>query len=33
MAPPYNRVQSFLALNGIPDRPLQPGEKLKLIVG
>lgn len=33
MAPPYNRVQSFLALNGIPDRPLQPGERLKLIVG
>jgi predicted Zn-dependent protease len=33
MAPPYNRVQSFLALNGIPERPLQPGEKLKLIVG
>jgi len=33
MAPPYNRVQSFLALNGIPDRPLQPGEKLKIIVG
>ena len=33
MAPPYNRVQSFLALNGIPDRPLQAGEKLKLIVG
>jgi predicted Zn-dependent protease len=33
MAPPYNRVQSFLALNGIPERPLQPGEKLKIIVG
>ena len=33
MAPPYNRLQSFLALNGIPDRPLQPGERLKLIVG
>jgi predicted Zn-dependent protease len=33
MVPPYNRVQSFLALNGIPDRPLQPGERLKLIVG
>ncbi len=33
MAPPYNRVQSLLALNGIPDRPLQPGERLKLIVG
>lgn len=33
MAPPYNRVQSFLALNGIPDRPLQPGERLKIIVG
>lgn len=33
MAPPYNRVQSFLALNGIPNRALQPGERLKLIVG
>jgi predicted Zn-dependent protease len=33
MAPPYNRVQSFLALNGIPNRPLQPGERLKIIVG
>jgi predicted Zn-dependent protease len=33
MAPPYDRVQSFLALNGIPNRPLQPGERLKLIVG
>lgn len=33
MSPPYNRVQSLLALNGIPDRPLQPGERLKLIVG
>jgi predicted Zn-dependent protease len=32
MVPPYNRVQSFLALNGIPDRPLQPGERLKIIV-
>lgn len=33
MAPPYDRVQSLLALNGIADRPLQPGERLKLIVG
>lgn len=33
MVPPYNRVQSFLALNGLPDRALQPGERLKLIVG
>jgi predicted Zn-dependent protease len=33
MSPPYNRVQSFLALNGLPDRPLQPGERVKLIVG
>jgi predicted Zn-dependent protease len=33
MAPPYNRVQSFLALNGLPNRPLQPGERVKLIVG
>lgn len=32
MAHPYNRVQSFLALNGIPSRALQPGERLKLIV-
>lgn len=32
MAPPYNREQSFLALNGIQNRPLQPGEQLKLIV-
>ena len=33
MSPPYNRVQSFLALNGISSRPLQPGERLKIIVG
>jgi len=33
MAPPYNRELSFRALNGIPDRPLRPGEQLKLIVG
>ena len=33
MAPPYNRVQSFQALNGLPNRPLQPGEELKIIVG
>ena len=33
MSPPYNRVQSFLALNGISNRPLQPGERLKIIVG
>ncbi|TPE59458.1 LysM peptidoglycan-binding domain-containing protein [Sandaracinobacter neustonicus] len=32
MSPPYNRVQSFLALNGIANRPLQPGEQLKIIV-
>ena len=32
MAPPYNREQSFLALNGIQNRALQPGEQLKLIV-
>ncbi len=32
MAPPYNRVESFLALNGLPLRPLVPGERLKLIV-
>ncbi len=33
MAQPYNREASFLALNGIPDRPLVPGERLKLILG
>ncbi|MCG2840750.1 M48 family metalloprotease [Sandaracinobacter sp. RS1-74] len=33
MSAPYNRVQSFLALNGIANRALQPGERLKLIVG
>lgn len=33
MSPPYNRVQSFLALNGLSNRPLQPGERLKIIVG
>jgi predicted Zn-dependent protease len=33
MAPPYNRVPSFLALNGIDNRSLKPGERLKLIVG
>ena len=33
MAPPYNRVQSVRALNGLPDRALQPGEELKIIVG
>lgn len=33
MAPPYNREASFLALNGIPNRPLVPGERLKLILG
>ena len=33
MAPPYNRVESFLALNGIQNRTLSPGERLKLIVG
>jgi len=33
MAPPYNRVDSFRALNGIGNRALAPGERLKLIVG
>lgn len=33
MSPPYNRVESFLALNGLDNRALQPGERLKLIVG
>lgn len=33
MAPPYNREASFLALNGIGNRPLVPGERLKLIAG
>lgn len=33
MAPPYNRVQAFQALNGIDNRPLKAGERLKLIVG
>lgn len=33
MSAPYNRVQSFLALNGLSNRPLQTGERLKLIVG
>lgn len=33
MAPPYNRLDSFLALNGIENRALQPGERLKLITG
>jgi predicted Zn-dependent protease len=33
MAPPYNREASFLALNGIPNRPLMAGQRLKLIVG
>jgi len=33
MAPPYNREESFLALNGIESRPLVPGERLKLILG
>ena len=33
MAPPYNREASFLALNGIGNRPLVPGERLKLIIG
>lgn len=31
MSAPYNRVQSFLALNGLSNRPLQPGERLKII--
>ena len=31
MSPPYNRVQSFLALNGLSNRALQPGERLKII--
>ena len=33
MAAPYNREASFLALNGIANRPLVPGEQLKLILG
>lgn len=33
MAPPYNREQSFLALNGLTSRTLQQGEQVKLIVG
>ncbi len=33
MAAPYNREESFLALNGIGNRALVPGERLKLIVG
>jgi predicted Zn-dependent protease len=33
MAPPYNRPQSFSALNGLNNRALRPGERLKLIVG
>lgn len=32
MAPPYNRDTSLRALNGIEDRALKPGERLKLIV-
>jgi len=31
MAFPDNRLTRFLALNGIENRPLQPGEKLKII--
>lgn len=31
MAFPDNQLTRFLALNGIPNRPLQPGEKLKII--
>ncbi|MCP5848336.1 LysM peptidoglycan-binding domain-containing protein, partial [Klebsiella pneumoniae] len=31
MSRPYNRVQSLLALNGISSRPLEPGERLKII--
>ena len=33
MSAPYNREQSLRALNGIENRPLIPGERLKLIVG
>jgi predicted Zn-dependent protease len=33
MAPPYNRPESFAALNGLEGRALRPGERLKLIVG
>jgi predicted Zn-dependent protease len=33
MAAPYNRVQSFRALNGLDDRALRPGEELKIIAG
>jgi predicted Zn-dependent protease len=32
MAFPDNQLMRFLALNGIENRPLRPGEKLKLIV-
>lgn len=32
MAFPDNRLARFLALNGIENRPLRPGERLKLIV-
>lgn len=33
MAPPYDRPESLRALNGIGDRPLQSGERLKIITG
>lgn len=33
MAPPYNRPESFAALNGLEGRAIRPGERLKLIVG
>lgn len=33
MVAPYNRPESLRALNGIADRPLRPGETLKLITG
>ncbi len=32
MAPPYNRVESFLALNGIAQDGVRTGERVKLIV-
>jgi predicted Zn-dependent protease len=33
MAPPYNRPESLLALNGIREADVRPGTRLKLIVG
>lgn len=33
MAAPYDRAESFRALNGIGNRPLKPGETVKIIAG